>query len=105
MFLVTCHVTLQKQGATTRIRNVMLSLVPTLKDEKIKTHQSHAQKMKLELKMSGNPRTKENKASIGKPTYVPKKSSLNYKNELKPKNQRKQGLHWEAHLRAQKNQA
>jgi hypothetical protein len=52
MFLMTCHVTLQKQGATTKTRNVMLSLVPTLKDEKIRTHQLHAQKIKLELKMS-----------------------------------------------------
>lgn len=39
------------------------------KSRKIRTHQSCAQKTKLELKMSGNPRAKENKASIGKPTY------------------------------------
>jgi hypothetical protein len=42
----------------------MLSPVPTLKDEKIRTHKSCVQKIKLELKMSGNPRAKENKASI-----------------------------------------
>ncbi len=69
MFLMTCHVTLQKQGATMKTRNVMLRLIPTLKDEKIKTHKSSAQKIKLELKMNGNPKTKKNKVSIGKPTY------------------------------------
>lgn len=47
MLLVTCHVMLQKQGATTRTRNVMLSPVPTLKDEKIKTHLSRAQNSSL----------------------------------------------------------
>jgi hypothetical protein len=70
MFLMTCHVTLQKQGATMKTRNVMLRFIPTLKDEKIKTHKSSAQKIKLELKMNGNPKTKKNKASIGKLAHL-----------------------------------
>lgn len=43
MLLVTCHVTLQKQGATTKTRNVMLNPIPTLKDEKL-GHINHVPK-------------------------------------------------------------